>query len=123
MSPEDDFSVLPDEALAVAYRAAAANHGRCSAEGHHTEANAQAEVVAGAYRELRRRGSEAQRHILHLLDDDDESVRSWAGAHALEFASERGEAVLAALANGKSLPAFNAKMTLREWRAGRLSFP
>ena len=123
MSSEDDFSEQPDEALAVAYREAASSHGRCSAEGDHTEANARAEVVADAYRELRRRGAEAQRHILQFLDDDDESVRSWAGAHALEFAPERGEAVLAALADGKSLPAFNARMTLREWRAGRLSFP
>lgn len=123
MRSEYDFSELPDEALAVAYRAAASTHGHCSAEGDHTEANVQAEVVAGTYRELRRRGTEARRHILQLLDDDDESVRAWAGAHALEFASERGEAVLVALANGKSLPAFNARMTLREWRAGRLSFP
>lgn len=28
--------------------------------------------------------------LLQFLDDDDESVRSWAGAHALEFAPERG---------------------------------
>lgn len=123
MTSVDDFSRQPDEALLVAYRNAAASHGRCSADGDHTEANAQAEVVAGAYRELRRRGADSQQQLLEFLDDDDDSVRSWVGAHALEFAPKRGESVLAALAEGKSMPAFSARMTLREWRAGRLSFP
>jgi len=123
MTSEDGFSERSDEALAAAYRGAASEYGRCSADEGHTEANRQAERLAAAYRELRRRGVESQRQILQLLGDEDESVRSWAGAHALEFASERGEAVLSTLADGSTVAAFNARMTLREWRAGRLSFP
>ena len=67
----------------MTYRGSASGHGRCSAEGDHAGANAHAEVLAGVYRELRSRGAESQRDILQLLDDDDESVRSWAGAHTL----------------------------------------
>lgn len=123
MTAPDGFPEQSDEALAAVYRSAATEHGRSSVEGNHAEANTQAELLAAAYRELRGRGVESQRRILRFLEDEDESVRSWAGSHALEFAPERGEAVLAALAEGRTLAAFNARMTLREWRAGRLTFP
>jgi hypothetical protein len=56
-------------------------------------------VVAGVSRELRARGPEA-----------------------LEFAPDVGEAVLTELAGKQNRLAFTARMTLREWRAGNLSF-
>jgi len=73
------------------------------------------------YRELRRRGSESA--LLVLLESKDEGVTAWAGAHALEFAPEQAEPVLAKLAESPGLLGFGAQITLREWRAGRLTFP
>ena len=118
-----DFSCMADAEIVATYRSAASEHGRHSATGDHEKANPQAESLAAAYRELRRRGEESQRLLLPLLHDEDPSVRAWAGAHALEFASEAGEATLEDLAEGDSLSAFTARMTLREWRQGRLTFP
>jgi len=122
MSEDDDLVGKSGDELIAMYRSAADRHGACSAEGNHAEANEHAEVVASAYGELRRRGTAAQRQILQLLADENESVRSWAGAHALEVDPRRAEAVLSRLSEGKSLPAFSARMTLREWRAGGLTF-
>ena len=86
--------------------------------------NAAADCVAGIYRELRSRGLESQQALLPLLDHPSIKVRGWAGAHALEFAPDIGEEALNKIAAGDvSLHEFEAKITLREWRAGRLRFP
>ena len=84
-------------------------------------ANNEADLIAAAYRELRRHGSESA--LLVLLESKDEGVTAWAGAHALEFAPEQGEPVLAKLAESPGLLGFGAQITPREWRAGRLPFP
>jgi hypothetical protein len=119
----DNFACVVDAEIVSTYRSAASTHGQYSLAGDHEEANSRAEVLAAAYRELRSRGSESQRLLLQLLDDEDPNVRTWAGAHALEFAPEVGEAALEDLAEGDSPAAFAARVTLREWRLGRLAFP
>ena len=68
------------------------------------------------YRELRAAGIESA--LLVLLESKDEGVTAWAGAHALEFAPEQGEPVLAKLAESPGLLGFGAQITLREWCAG-----
>ena len=112
------------ESLVTRYTQAAISHGAAMDRGEHKRANRAAESIAAVYRELRRRGGDAQRHLLTLLDHSDPSVRSWAGAHALEFAPGDGERVLSQLCTGSNkVVAFNARMTLAEWRKGRLRFP
>ncbi len=106
------------------YTEAASRHGAATESGDYKEANRQHDVVAKVYRELRRRGSDAQRALLPLLAEQDLGVRTWAAAHALEFAPAEGKRVLAAAAEvPNSLVSLSAKMTLREWEAGRLRFP
>ena len=106
------------------YAEAAAAHGRATEAGDHKTANAAHEVLANAYRELRRRGIDAQRALLPLLEYQDLSVQAWAGAHALEFAPVEGERALTFIAEiPKSLVSFSAKMTLWQWREGKLRFP
>jgi len=107
------------ESLVAEYQSAAARHGSAKSA---RAANSAAEKIASIYRDLRQRGERAQ--LLPLLTDENPSVRSWAAAHALEFAPKQAVPVLGALANGPlgSLRA-SASMTLREWRAGRLTFP
>ena len=109
------------ETLVVAYREAAGRHGRAKTS---QTANKAAEELAATYRKIREQGHDAMARLLPLLADQDPSVRCWAAAHALEFAPEQGEAVLAELSGGPPGPIrANATMTLREWRAGHLRFP
>jgi hypothetical protein len=61
--------------------------------------------------------------VLTLLQDSDIGVQAWAAAYALEFDPAAGEPVLSKLAEQPGLIGFGAKMTLTEWRAGRLRFP
>lgn len=112
-----------DEALIEIYRIAAAEHGRATESGDHKSGNRAHRKLADAYRKLRSRGPESQSKLLPLLEDPDVGIRSWAAAHALEFAPEAGEPLMEELAAGSGLRAFGSKMTLREWRAGRLEFP
>jgi hypothetical protein len=114
------LDALADDELVVRYAHAARMHREATLTGDRPT-NAEADLIAAVYRELRRRGGEPA--LLPLLSSPDEGVRCWAAAHAMEFAPEEGEPVLLALAESSGLLAFNAEMTLREWRAGRLRFP
>lgn len=114
---------LSDDELIERYIAAASAHHRATEEGRPTIGNKQHDIVAGVYRELRRRGDLARRRLLPLLAHPDVGVRGWAAAHALEFSPGDGEPVLAAIAGLGGLTGFNAKMTLEEWKKGRLEFP
>jgi hypothetical protein len=113
------IDAMSTDELVAQYARAAERHGEATRVGE--AANAEADLIAAAYRELRRRQSESA--LLALLGSQSEGIRAWAGAHALEFAPDRGEPVLAELAKSSGLIAFTAQMTLREWRAGRLRFP
>lgn len=116
----ESLDTLSTDELVAQYADAASVHGEATVTGSHP-ANDEADLIAAVYRELRRRGSESA--LLVLLESREEGVRGWAGAHALEFAPEQGEPVLAELAESPGLHGFDAQITLREWRAGRLTFP
>jgi hypothetical protein len=109
--------------LVAKYREAAAVHGGGELREDTPITNRSADTIAAVYRELRHREAEAA--LLVLLDDPNPAVRSWAAAHALEFAPSEGETVLQALADDDDLAliGFTAKITLEQWRAGRLLFP
>ena len=113
------LDTLSTDELVARYAEAARVHGEATVTGSHP-ANNEADLIAAAYRELRRRGSES---ALLVLESKDEGVTAWAGAHALEFAPEQGEPVLAKLTESPGPLGFGAQITLREWRAGRLTFP
>jgi hypothetical protein len=122
MSPQRWNSATVDELVAV-YAEAAMAHARASGEGDHRRTNKQHDIVADAYRELRRRGSDAQNALLAMREHPDPGLRSWIGAHALEFAPVEGEHILSELARAGGLQGFNAEMTLTSWRQGDLEFP
>ncbi|HJP58903.1 MAG TPA: hypothetical protein VJ865_02855 [Gemmatimonadaceae bacterium] len=110
------------EELGDAYRTAAAAQGQAVVAGDHKVANRHSDLLFAISRELRGRGEAGQSVLLPLLNDSDESVRSWAAADVLEFVPELAVPVLEVLAETNGLPGLNAKMTLQEWRNGRLSF-
>jgi hypothetical protein len=109
--------------LVQIYAEAAAEHRLASQEGDYKTANRQHDIVAGVYRELRRRGTDAQRAILKLLDHPNLGVRGWAAAHALEFEPDRGIEVLEELKADNSLVGLSAKYALLEFESGKLRFP
>lgn len=120
---QQGLSALTNGDVLDRYRSAAAADGRYSAKGVYKKANPQAELAISCYRELRSRGTPAEARLLELLEDDDPAVRVWAASHVLEFAPGQAEEALIEREAGTSLAAFTARMTLREWRAGRLAFP
>ena len=119
-----DLSKLADEELVEMYANAAFEHGLASEMGNYRKANASYDLISAAFRELRRRGADALELLLPLLVDERISVRVWAGAHALQFRPEQATSVLEEIAAGShGLLGFDADMTLKEWRNGKLSFP
>ncbi|MGD0554144.1 MAG: hypothetical protein ABSA93_04100 [Streptosporangiaceae bacterium] len=68
------------------------------------------------------RGSaEGRAAIEALLDDPEVAVRMSAAADSLAWRSARGEAVLEAVEQADGEYAFDAKWTLRSYRAGKLN--
>lgn len=71
-----------------------------------------------------RQTPEGRRGIERFLEDEDEdedvAVRLTAAAQTLAWDPARGEEALEAIAAGDSNRAFEAKMTLNEFRVGRL---
>lgn len=101
-----------------------AKHGRATDAGDCRAANRAHDGLAATYRELRRRGLDAQRALLPLLEHEEPSVQCWAAAHAFELAPAAGERVLGRCERSFPGPtALDAQMTLAEWRAGRSRFP
>ena len=103
--------------LAHRYRQAAENTGG-------------ADVVAGnqsndemheAYK-LLRSTPQGRQAIQDLITDANPRVRCWAASHTLFWAPDAGRAALESLVQADGPSAFDAKMTLREFDAGRLSF-
>lgn len=114
---------LEIETLVNRYAEATAEHGRATERGDHRRANRAQEVVSSVYRELRRRGLESQRLLLRFLTDSNAGTRLWAASHSLEFSPGDGEPVLIAMSETpQSLVGFSAKMTLKQWREGKLRF-
>lgn len=111
------------ESLIDAYTVAAAKHGQTADDPDPETSNQQAEIIQGVYHELRERGSEAQLHLLDLLDHPNPQVRLWAASHALEFAPKQGEPVLKELMHCGGWAATTAAITLKVWRQGDLEFP
>jgi len=110
------------ESLIRTYAEAASVHGQATAAGDSNRANQAHDVLAGVYRHLREQGQ--RRQLLPLLDHADPGIVAWAGAHALEFAPREGERALTKLARrDEGLIGFGARMTLSEWRDGKLTFP
>jgi hypothetical protein len=105
------------------YAEAAAEHRAASQEGDYKTANRQHDIVAGVYRELRRRGTESQRALLQLLAHPNLGVREWAAAHALEFDPDEGVRVLEELRSETGVVGLSAEYVLREWKSGKLRFP
>jgi hypothetical protein len=118
-----NFKKMTVTELVLEYACAAEQYGRFVGINSKTT-NRQAAIIAGCYRELRARGKDEQRALLNLLEgNNEEFVRCWVGAHALEFAPEVGEPTLSELSKKPSFVGFVARETLGRWKEGQLKFP
>ncbi|MGE3466127.1 MAG: DUF2019 domain-containing protein [Pyrinomonadaceae bacterium] len=112
-----------DDELAIEFAEAARLHGVYTETGEYRKTNAQYHRLAGVYKELRGRGTHAQRLLLGLLESKVVSVRVWAAMYALEFAPGRAEPILEQIASGTiGHQRTDAEIVLREWKAGNLKF-
>lgn len=114
MTPED---------ASVAYVGAAALHGAATSEGDHDKANAAHDTLIEALLTLRESPDRGRSTLTALLDLEDASVRCWAATHLLPIDERAATQALAALVSEPPFVGFDAKMILREWKAGRFEVP
>ena len=67
-----------------------------------------------------RDSEEGRAGIAGLMGDDEEAVRATAATDALHWAPEEAERTLEAIEEADGAYGFDAKWTLKEWRAGNL---
>ena len=79
--------------------------------------------MATAWRELHNQGIAGRDAFKKLLADESRYVRGWVAAQLLSEGDRDAVPVLNELARGQGIDSFNAQMTLKEWRAKRLSSP
>jgi hypothetical protein len=101
----------------------AQEHGRLSLEGVPAHVNAAFGRLQRAAVSLRVAPDKGAASFLAMLSHPDESVKTWAALYCLPIREAEARRELEAVASGTGLIAFNARMTLREWDAGRLKAP
>lgn len=116
-----DVKKLLTEQLIEKTRTLSAERWRAIYAGKPKDGNRMFDLLVAIRRELRKRGMEAQRQLLALIDDPDPGTRCWAAISVLEFAPDEAERVLTELARSAGgLVGFSAEWTLEEWKAGTL---
>jgi hypothetical protein len=118
-----ELEAAPSEKLIEEYQKAATAHGQAILNSDHEAANKHYEVVAACSRELKRRGADAQRLLLPLLNSSDPEIRFCAAVDALEFAPELGEEELKKLAESEAICGLNAYAILKQRGKTTMKFP
>ena len=104
------------------YIAEATEHGRCTESGDYKKGNAAFDRMTEALAELRERADRGESLLIELLNHSNKWVRLGAATNLLPLRVDLASQVLEDLASGpQSHVEFDAKMVLREWRAGRLN--
>lgn len=106
-----------------AYTRAAAVQGAATDRGDHEDANAAHDSLIRALSVLRDSSDRGRSALRGLLEHEDPHVRCWAATHLLPLDEEAAMRALEALTSEPPFVGFNAKMVLREWKAGRLKVP
>jgi len=99
---------------------AIARHGAAAEAGAYKTTNKQYKRYDKLRKRLEQKG-EAGRHAIHaLLEHSNPWVRLVAASIYLKYREAEATKVLEAVERDTGIVGFNAKMVLREWRAGRL---
>jgi len=119
-----NYQKATTDALVQMFRAVASGRGAALEKADPKTANRLYRQMAKLYAEIKHRGTQAQRQILPLLDDEDASVRASAATYALEFDARAAEPVLEKIdREERNLCGLTAQMVLKQWKAGKLRFP
>jgi len=108
------------DAKAQKFIAAAADHGRYTLEGDFKACNEAYDRVVLSATELRKSEDGGRASFEGLLIHPDMSVRLCAAAYLLRHNESAALKTLNEVASGSGLVAFDAEMTAKEWKAGRL---
>lgn len=96
-------------------------HGLYTVSGDALATNRAYNKIILALKELRRTSDGGEGFLSSLLQNEDLSIVSWAASYLLDFKPEKARQALdRVVKEGPPLIAFDAEMTLKEWRAGRL---
>jgi hypothetical protein len=99
----------------------ARQHGFYTHEGNPRATNKAHDRVVAAREGLRARPDKGRQFLSACLADDDPAVATWAAFYLLPFRDAEAIETLERVARSDVGPvAFDAEMTLKEWRAGRL---
>ncbi|NBC38863.1 DUF2019 domain-containing protein [Corallococcus exiguus] len=116
-----DLKASGTEELIARFREVSARHGRLLNARDTRAANKDYLLAAAVRRELRTRGSDAEKCLLLLLTDPEPGTRYWAATATLGFAPSEAERALAMLAEPPpTLLSVSAAMTLDAWKSGTL---
>lgn len=101
---------------------AARRHGASTLAGDSKAANVAYESLVDAIRHLRATPDKGVELLTGQLSDEDLSIVTWSALFLLPFDEPKASAALGKVArSGVPRLAFNARMTLKEWKAGRLT--
>lgn len=110
------------ETILDEYIAAAHVHGEASVKGDNEEANEAYSKLIAIVRQLRQAPDQGAADLKEALKNEDAHVQCWAATHLLPLDETIAVSTLERLAaDSASLAGFDAKMVLREWRAGSLT--
>ena len=108
--------------IAERYIAAAIHHGTCSETGNYKVGNAAYDRMMKARHDLKKLPDRGLAVLMRLIQHPNDWVKTAAGTHLLPLNEQLGCAVIERLLNSTSRHvASDAKLILREWRAGHMS--
>jgi hypothetical protein len=114
------LQTVPVEELVTLYEQTSAARGRSMMIGDSKSANKAFDEETAIRHELARRGEDALKLLLPLLKSSDPWVRYDSSAPALFFAPNEAEPVLEELTRQPRSLGVSARMTLQQWKSGKL---
>ena len=106
------------EALIDQFCAAASQHAASTESGDYKRGNKAHQRIIDALQQLE--VQQATQLLRPLLQNPNVGTRLWTAAYLLRSNASDAEASLEAIAAQAGIHGFDAEMTLKEWRAGRL---
>jgi len=102
--------------------AAAMDHALGTETGDFRITNKAYDRILAAREQLRVLPDGGRGCLREMLSNPEPGVRLWSACYLLPTDPVEAESTLVSLAQEKGLVGFDAEMTLKEWRAGRLTF-
>jgi|SRR5580704_16181955 hypothetical protein len=124
MAETTDFRKSETRELVQRFARTASERGKALRAVDPNRANSLYKLMLKIYREIKRRGGEAQRQMLPLLENENAHIRVAVASLALEFDPQAAEPVLRKIGQDEhNFLGFTADMVLKQWKEGKLHSP